>query len=259
MQRLGRQQGYSRLQRYTSHASTATRGSTSPQVRESRALKGAKMIHPFHPRAPRSGQFPLAPQIRRPLVPPSRDPHDKYRRGHFITSYRSLKSGRQVRCESFLEHKVASMLEACDFVSSFSEQPGRLKLRIGKTTSRYTPDFVAVTCLGKPWLIEVKPSDEAKTPKWQRKARAARQAAARKDHLFAMVTEQHVAQIDKAALNAELQARHAAYVCNLGTDEESKRSSNPKLQMNLYKVFQSAFSEAFAAELEERFPGGDLL
>ena len=259
MQRLGRRQGYSRLQRYTSAAFTDTRGSTSPQVRESRALKGAKMIHPFHPRDPRSGQFPLAPQVSRPLVPPSRDPHDKYRRGHFITSYRSVKSGRQVRCESFLEHKVASMLEACDFVSSFSEQPGWLKLRIGKTTSRYTPDFVAVTCLGKPWLIEVKPSDEAKTPKWQRKARAARQAAARKGHLFAMVTEQHVAQIDKAALNAELQARHAAYVCNLGTDEESKRSSNPKLQMNLYKVFQSAFSDAFAAELEERFPGGDLL
>ncbi len=147
---------------------------------------------------------------------PSRNPYAGSGRRNFRAKACSLKCGRHVRCESLLEWKATRLFELVAAVTSYSEQPPPLRLKIGSSRSRYTPDFRVDWSGGKPWLVEVKPREFADSDWWRQKFDAAAIASVASGFQFVVLTEEHIAAAGLEDVLRVLDSRHRRYVQALG-------------------------------------------
>ncbi|MCQ6882265.1 Tn7 transposase TnsA N-terminal domain-containing protein, partial [Escherichia coli] len=71
----------------------------------------------------------------------------------------SQKLGRTVQYESGLEFKVIKLLERCDQVIFYQEQPFSIPYYFKNKLKKYYPDLLIATVDGRCLLMEVKPTD----------------------------------------------------------------------------------------------------
>lgn len=120
----------------------------------------------------------------------------------------SLKTGRMVWFESFLERDFIYWLEFEPSVITFAEQPFTLEYpHLGKTR-RYTPDFHVRYAPKRDVLVECKPTAFVETEENQLKFRAAEAWCAEQGWSFRVVTEADVRQEPRLA-NIKLLVRYA--------------------------------------------------
>jgi len=120
----------------------------------------------------------------------------------------SLKTGRMVWFESFLERDFICLLEFDPNVATFAEQPFTLKyLHLGKSR-KYTPDFHVRYAPQRDVLVECKPTAFVETEDNQRKFAAAQAWCAEGGWTFRVVTEVDVRQ-EPRLTNIKLLARYA--------------------------------------------------
>nr|AAQ17637.1 Unique hypothetical protein [Escherichia coli] len=71
----------------------------------------------------------------------------------------SQKLGRTVQYESGLEFKIMNLLECCDQVLFYQEQPFSIPYCFKNKSKKYYPDLLIATVDGRCLLMEVKPTD----------------------------------------------------------------------------------------------------
>lgn len=86
--------------------------------------------------------------------------HDTNNNVSYLMS--SPKMGRQIHCESRLEHCMALMLEMAPHVISFVEQPYRFRIRQNGLVFTTIPDFEVQLDTGEIDYVEVKYENQAK-------------------------------------------------------------------------------------------------
>lgn len=127
-----------------------------------------------------------------PFISPSRNPVTRTGRISMRGSFYSQKNLGFVKFESDLERKVFYLLEFVPSALQFSQQPPRMQLRVNGKSIRYTPDVAVKWRHGQPWLIEVKPLEEAHRPEWLVRFAAAAEGASEMGFRYVVVTDRHV-------------------------------------------------------------------
>lgn len=88
----------------------------------------------------------------------------------------STKLGREVQCESLLEHRFFALLELLGTVNRYQEQPCRIDYRLDGWSRPYHPDVLIVLRDGRAILAELKPAHQValfpNLVKWAALARA---------------------------------------------------------------------------------------
>jgi hypothetical protein len=88
----------------------------------------------------------------------------------------STKLGREVECESLLEHRFFTLLELLVTVDRYQEQPCRIEYRLDGWSRPYHPDVLIVLQDGRAILAELKPAHQValfpNLVKWAALARA---------------------------------------------------------------------------------------
>ena len=131
------------------------------------------------------------------------------RRKHGLNGlFPSLKTGRMVWFESFLERDFIHLLEFDLRVITFAEQPFTLEYLHQGQTRHYTPDFQVQYAPQRQVLVEIKPAAFALHEDNQRKFAAAQAWCAERGWTFRVVTEADVRQQPRLA-NVKLVARYA--------------------------------------------------
>jgi hypothetical protein len=72
----------------------------------------------------------------------------------------STKLGREVQCESLLEHRFFALLELLGTVNRYQEQPCRIDYRLDGWSRPYHPDVLIVLRDGRAILAELKPAHQ---------------------------------------------------------------------------------------------------
>lgn len=103
----------------------------------------------------------------------------------------SVKNGRMVQWESFLERDYYILLEYDPDVIKYQEQPFTINYIHDRKTRRYTPD-VFVTRTNKNQVVEVKPESELTDPEVQIKLEAGHQYCLENGYEFRIVTEKDI-------------------------------------------------------------------
>ena len=120
----------------------------------------------------------------------------------------SLKTGRMIWFESFLERDFIYWLEFDPSVVTFAEQPFTLAYQHLGKTRRYTPDFHVRYAAEQDVLVECKPTVFVETEENQLKFSAAQAWCAERGWSFRVVTEADVRQEPRLA-NIKLLMRYA--------------------------------------------------
>jgi Sigma-70, region 4 len=88
----------------------------------------------------------------------------------------SAKLGREVQCESLLEHRFFTLLDLLATVDRYQEQPCRIEYRLDGWSRPYHPDVLIVLRDGRTILAELKPAHQValfpNLVKWAALARA---------------------------------------------------------------------------------------
>ena len=105
-----------------------------------------------------------------------------------LGKFASVKTGRVHWYESLLEKDFMYLLDYDRDVSYWHEQPLRIRFTHGGKIHRYTPDL-EVHRSAKKELIEVKPSRQVESGKWDVLFRAASSICEEQDYQFLVVTE----------------------------------------------------------------------
>ncbi|MCC6190614.1 MAG: TnsA-like heteromeric transposase endonuclease subunit [Anaerolineales bacterium] len=131
------------------------------------------------------------------------------RRKHGLNGlFPSLKAGRMVWYESFLERDFIHLLEFDPTVVTFAEQPFTLEYVHQGQTRRYTPDFHVQLASQRQVLVECKPSAFLEHQDNPLKFAAARAWCAEHGWSFRVATEVDIRQEPRLA-NVKLLARYA--------------------------------------------------
>ena len=131
------------------------------------------------------------------------------RRTHGLNGlFPSLKTGRMVWFESFLERDFIHLLEFEPSVISFTEQPFTLEYGHQGKTRRYTPDFHVQLASQRQVVVECKPTAFLEHQDNPLKFAAARAWCAERGWAFRVVTEGDVRPQPRLA-NIKLLARYA--------------------------------------------------
>lgn len=105
--------------------------------------------------------------------------------------FRSSKLGRSVQYESGLELAVLKLLERCDQVAYYQEQPTMIPYIFEGRSRRYFPDLLVVTTDRRALLLEVKPSDRMALSISQAKSAAGRDWANSQGWGWLVVSDRH--------------------------------------------------------------------
>jgi hypothetical protein len=131
------------------------------------------------------------------------------RRKHGLNGlFPSLKTGRMVWYESFLERDFIHVLEFDPSVVTFAEQPLTLAYAHQDKTRHYTPDFHVHYASPRHVLVECKPTAFVEREDNQIKFAAARAWCAERGWCFRVATEADIRQEPRLA-NVKLLARYA--------------------------------------------------
>ncbi|MDH6331883.1 hypothetical protein M2299_002716 [Stenotrophomonas sp. 1278] len=105
--------------------------------------------------------------------------------------FHSAKLGRPVQYESGLELTVLKLLERCEQVAYYQEQPAVIPYTFAGRDRSYFPDLFIATTDGRGLLLEVKPSDGMALSINQAKARAGRTWANSQGWGWLVVSDRH--------------------------------------------------------------------
>jgi hypothetical protein len=218
-------------------------------------------------------------KARLPQVAPTRKVVRPTKRENFNAIYASQKNERQLASESYLELNAKLLFEFCPDVLEFSEQPSPLKLdvkvlfescwgvtevdeqppllqlKVSGRRSRHTPDLRVVWSDSTVWLVQVKPYELAKTPKWLATFEACAMAAALQGAHFVVITEHEINAIGVSKLHALQVEEHRRFIENLG--DPSPEVVNPPdlpIHRRIIEVLTDALLDSPTARLCQRFP-----
>jgi len=159
------------------------------------------------------------------------------RRKHGLNGlFPSLKMGKMIWYESYLERDFAILQDFDPTVEAFYEQPLTIEYQENGKTYHYTPDFRVVRNRRNA-LVECKPKDLVDTPENRRKFQAALAFCAKQDWDFYVATEEEIRKGHRLE-NIKLLTRYARL--EVSTSAANRILANLALQSTPVTLTQAA-------------------
>lgn len=114
-------------------------------------------------------------------------------KGRVVGRFPSAKNQASISWESQLELKAIRLLEYCDSVVSYREQPRLFSFLIDGVQKRYYPDFEVILSCGQRIYVEVKPKRRLLSQPIKAKYLAIADALEELGEILCFITDSHVA------------------------------------------------------------------